>query len=255
MSEPKPIADVRGKAALVIGSTRGIGHAIAERFASSGARVGVTGRVLTAAREAASEIGADALAFELDVDDRPAIEQVVRRFAEECGRADALVYCAGVSPAFTSADKLDDETWDAILSINVSGAFAAARSFARVAIERARPCSIVFLGSTAGIAGAGRLAAYSASKAALIGLTKSLALDWARYGIRVNVLAPGWVETDMTAGVRKSESLSKMILARTPQGRMAAPKEIADLAVFLASESASFATGGVFTLDGGWTSG
>ena len=99
------------------------------------------------------------------------------------------------------------------------------------------------------------MAAYSASKAALTGLAKSLAWDWARYGIRVNVLAPGWVETDMTAGMREHEGLRKWIEGRTPLGRMADPDEIADLAVFLVSDSARFATGAVFALDGGWTSG
>jgi NAD(P)-dependent dehydrogenase (short-subunit alcohol dehydrogenase family) len=248
------IADVRGKSVLVIGGTRGIGFAAAKRFADVGAAVALTGRSEDAAREAARGAGAVA-GYALDVRDRDAIAGVVERFAKERGGADALVYSAGVSPAFTSAEKLGLSDWDEILAVNATGAFVAAQAFARIAIASQRAAAIVFIGSVAGVVGAGRLAAYSASKAALIGLAKSVAWDWARHRIRVNVIAPGYVETDMTTGIRNSESISKLILSRTPQARIAAPEEIADLAVFLASESASFATGSVYTLDGGWTSG
>lgn len=249
------IADVREKSVLVVGGTRGIGNAIARRFAQAGAVVGVTGRDAAAALAAADAIGNSAIGYALDVRDRGAIDTVVKRFDSDRGGAEALVYSAGISPAFTSADKLDADAWDVILEINLTGAFLTAQAFARCSIARSKPSSIVFIGSVAGLVGAGRLAAYSASKAALTGLAKSLAWDWARRNIRVNVLAPGWVESDMTAGMRKSESLSKWIESRTPQGRMATPEEIADLAVYLASDSASFATGAVFTLDGGWTAG
>jgi NAD(P)-dependent dehydrogenase (short-subunit alcohol dehydrogenase family) len=248
------IGDVRGRCVLVIGGTRGIGFAIAERLGAEGARVGLTGRSEGAARKAAAKV-ANGTAYALDVTDRPSIGRAVERFASDHGAADALIYSAGISPAFTSAEKLDVAAWDDIVAVNQTGAFIAAQAFARIAIAHARPASIVFVGSVAGISGAGRLAAYSATKAALVGLAKSLAWDWARHRIRVNVIAPGYVETDMTEGVRGSESLARMILSRTPQGRMAAPGEIADLVVFLASDSASYATGSVFTLDGGWTSG
>jgi NAD(P)-dependent dehydrogenase (short-subunit alcohol dehydrogenase family) len=248
------IADVRGRSVLVIGGTRGIGFAVAKRFADVGAHVALTGRAAESARDAAARAGAVA-GYALDVRDRAAVAEVIGAFAKDRGGADALVYSAGVSPAFTSAEKLDPTAWDEILAVNATGAFVAAQAFARIAIAEKRPASIVFIGSVAGIAGAGRLAAYAASKAALIGLAKSVAWDWARYRIRVNVIAPGYVETEMTEGVRRSESIYGMIVSRTPQARMAAPEEIADLAVFLSSESASYATGAVYPLDGGWTSG
>lgn len=250
------IADVNGKSILVIGGTRGIGYAIAYRLAEGDGFVGITGRSGEAAKTAAESIPKDnARGYALDVCDRAQITDVIRRFDVARDGFDALVYSAGISPTFTSGEKLDVADWDAILNVNLTGAFVAATAFARHAIERGRNGSIVFVGSIAGTAGAARLTAYSASKAGLVGLAKSLALDWARYGIRVNVLAPGWVETDMTTGVRASDSLSNWIKSRTPQGRMATPEEIADMAAFLVSQSASFATGGVFTLDGGWTSG
>jgi NAD(P)-dependent dehydrogenase (short-subunit alcohol dehydrogenase family) len=252
---PRPIGDVRGSSALVIGGTRGIGNAIAQRLAQGGAFVGLTGTDAPAAVQAARAIGDAVVGSALDVRDRHEVENVIAGFAAWRNGADALVYSAGISPAFTSAEKLDVADWDAILAVNLTGAFLASQAFAREAIARSKPASIVLLGSIAGSAGAGRLAAYAASKAALIGLAKSLAWDWARYGIRVNVLAPGWVATDMTDGMRKSDSLSRWIQNRTPQGRMAAPGEIADLAVFLCSGSASFATGAVFSLDGGWSVG
>ena len=249
------IGDVTGKSVLVVGGTRGIGLAVARRLVEGGADVAITGRDAETASRVAASLGHGATGHGLDVRDVAAIDEVVGRFAGERGRADALVYSAGISPAFTSGEKLAVADWESIIRVNLTGAFAASQAAARRAIAATRPCSIVLVGSIAGHAGAARLAAYAASKAGLVGLAKSLALDWAPYGIRVNVLAPGWVETDMTTGVRSNESLRKWIEARTPQGRMASPDEIAGMAVFLVSDSASFATGEVFMLDGGWTSG
>ena len=249
------IGDVTGKSVLVVGGTRGIGHAIARRLIEGGAEVGITGRDAAVASSVAASLGDRATGYGLDVKDVDAIDETVARFADEHGHADSLVYSAGTSPTFTSGEKLAIADWESIVRINLTGAFAASQALARRAIAKVRPSSIVLIGSIAGSAGAARLTAYAASKAGLVGLAKSLALDWARYGIRVNVLAPGWVETDMTAGVRSNESLKQWIETRTPQRRMASPDEIADMAVFLVSDSASFATGDVFMLDGGWTSG
>jgi NAD(P)-dependent dehydrogenase (short-subunit alcohol dehydrogenase family) len=251
------VADVRGKAVLVVGGTRGIGRAIAERFAEMGAEVGVTGRnadgVSGVAGELAEAHGQPVSGHALDVADRARIREVVEEFEVQRGKVDALVYNAGISPSFTSAEKIDEETWDAIIATNLTGGFAAAQAFARRLIAAERPGSVVFIGSVDSIVGDPRLAAYTASKSGMAGMARTMAVDWARYGIRVNTVAPGYVATDLTAGLQDNERLRKAITDRTPLGRLAEPKEISDVVVFLASESSTFVTGAVYPVDGGWT--
>lgn len=251
------VADVRGKAVLVVGGTRGIGRAIAERFAEMGAEVGVTGRnaegVSGVAGELAEAHGQPVSGHALDVGDRARIREVVEEFEVQRGKVDALVYNAGISPSFTSAEKIDEETWDAIIATNLTGGFAAAQAFARRLISAERPGSVVFIGSVDSIVGDPRLAAYTASKSGMAGMARTMAVDWARYGIRVNTVAPGYVATDLTAGLQDNERLRKAITDRTPLGRLAEPKEISDVVVFLASDSSTFITGAVYPVDGGWT--
>jgi NAD(P)-dependent dehydrogenase (short-subunit alcohol dehydrogenase family) len=246
------IADVRGRSVLVVGGGRGIGRAIAERFAELGADVALTGRDAARTAEAAASLAgahsAKVTAHTLDVTDRARLRQVVGDL-----RAEALVYNAGISPSYRSAEKVGEDDWDEILATNLTGAFVAAQAFARSLIERGRPGSIVFIGSVNSVVGDPRLVAYTASKAGLAGMAKTMALDWARYGIRVNTVAPGYVATDLTAGLRGNDRLLRSLTDRTPQKRVAEPGEIADLVVFLASDSASFVTGVVYPIDGGWT--
>ena len=251
------VGDVRGKAVLVVGGTRGIGRAIAERLAEHGAEVGVTGRGAEQASGVANEIseayGQPVSGHALDVADRGRIRDVVEEFASQRGRLDALVYNAGISPSFTSAEKIDDETWDAIIATNLTGGFVAAQAFARRLIDGDRTGSIVFIGSVDSIVGDPRLAAYTASKSGMAGMARTMAVDWARYGIRVNTVAPGYVATDLTAGLQQNEKLHQAITERTPMKRLAEPKEISDVVVFLASDSSTFITGAVYPVDGGWT--
>ena len=251
------VADVRGRAALVVGGSRGIGRAIAERFAELGAEVGLTARSAERATEVAGSIadahGGAVSGYALDVTDRAGIREVVGGFEPESGVPDVLVYNAGISPVYASAEKVEEDDWDAIIATNLTGAFLAARTFARRLIPEERPGSIVLVGSINSIVGDPRLVAYTASKAGLAGMGKTLALDWAHHGIRVNTIAPGYVATDLTSGLQQNEGLRKAITDRTPLDRMARPAEIADLVVFLASESASFITGAVYPVDGGWT--
>ena len=251
------VADVRGKAVLVVGGTRGIGRAIAERFAEQGAEVGVTGRnaeqTSGVADELAEAYGQPASGHALDVSDRARIREVVEEFEAQRGKVDALVYNAGISPAFTSAEKLGEEAWDAIIATNLTGGFVAAQAFARRLIAAERPGSIIFIGSVDSVVGDPRLVAYTASKSGMAGMARTMAVDWARYGIRVNTVAPGYVATDLTAGLQQNEKLRQAITDRTPMNRLAEPKEISDVVVFLASDSSTFITGAVYPADGGWT--
>jgi NAD(P)-dependent dehydrogenase (short-subunit alcohol dehydrogenase family) len=251
------IANVEGKAVLVIGGSRGIGRAIADRFAELGAEVGLTARSADTASEVAASIGeahgGPVSGHALDVTDRARIREVVEGFGPRSGAPDVLVYNAGISPVYASAEKVEEDDWDAIISTNLTGAFLAAQAFARRLIPEERPGSIILIGSINSIVGDPRLVAYTASKAGLAGMSKTLSLDWARYGIRVNTVAPGYVATDLTSGLQQNEGLKKAITDRTPLNRMAEPAEIADLVVFLASDSSSFITGAVYPLDGGWT--
>jgi NAD(P)-dependent dehydrogenase (short-subunit alcohol dehydrogenase family) len=251
------IADVRGRTVLVVGGGRGIGRAISERFAELGAEVGLTGRDPNRTAEVAASIAeahsAKVTGHALDVTDRARVRQVVDEFRAQRGGADVLVYNAGISPSYASAEKVDEQVWDDILATNLTGAFCAAQAFARPLIAEGAPGSIVLIGSVNSVVGDPRLVAYTASKAGLAGMAKTMALDWARYGIRVNTIAPGYVATDLTAGLQSNERLRKSLTDRTPQNRLAEPREIADIVVFLASESASFITGAVYPVDGGWT--
>ena len=251
------IADVRGKAVLVMGGGRGIGRAVAARFAGLGADVGLTARDGARAVEVAAELArthaAQVSGHALDVTDRARVREVVDEFRARHGRADVLVYNAGISPVYASAEKVAEQDWDDILATNLTGAFCAAQAFARPLIDGQAPGSIVFVGSVTSLVGGPRLVAYTASKAGLAGMARTMALDWARYGIRVNTVAPGYVATDLTAGLRGNERLRTSLTDRTPQNRLADPSEIADLVVFLASDSAAFVTGVVYPIDGGWT--
>ncbi len=251
------IADVRGKAALVIGGTRGIGRAIVERFAESGAEVCLTGRdggkASGLAASLAETYGQPISGAALDVTDRAQVREVVERFTPRRDEPAILVYNAGVSPVYAPAEKIEEVDWDTIVATNLTGAFLSSQAFARRLIAGGMSGSIVFIGSVNSIVGDARLAAYTASKSGLAGMAKTMALDWARHDIRVNVVAPGYVATDLTAGLQQNEKLLTSLMNNTPLNRLAEPAEIAALVVFLASDSASYATGGIYPVDGGWT--
>ncbi|MDA8344797.1 MAG: SDR family NAD(P)-dependent oxidoreductase [Thermaerobacter sp.] len=234
---------------LVTGASRGIGRAVAERLMQAGDIViGVSrGGGETVQHPSGGRI--EMRAFDL-ADQNPA------RLVDDVwagGGLDGLVNNAGTSPAFTSAHKLERPAWDEVLHLNLTVPFSLAQAFARLAIAGKRPGAMVMVSSIAARIGLGRLAAYTASKGGLSALTRSLAVDWAPYDLRVNAVEPGYVQTEMTEGLFQNSDLHGAILKRTLLGRTADPGEIAEVVVFLLSPSAAYLTGSLVAVDGGYS--
>ena len=238
--------------ALVTGSSRGIGRAAAAELAKEGYAVCVNYlRHRKAAEALVSQLraqGREALAIQADVADSRAVEEMVRQAESDLGPVTLLVNNAGISWQGLFQDT-DDETWDRILAVNLTGARNAARAVLPRMISEKTGC-IVNISSMWGLRGASCEVAYACSKAAIIGLTRSLALELAPSGIRVNCVAPGCIETDMVRVLGRETR--DMLVAETPLGRLGTPEDIAHAVSFLASEKASFLTGQVLTADGGF---
>ncbi len=237
--------------AIVTGAGRGIGHAIAVRLASEGARVASVSRTEANAQRTADEINATrantAKAYAVDVSDHAQVQQVGARILEEFGRVDILVNNAGVTrDGLSMRMSLDD--WDTVLNTNLKGAFNFAQAVQRSMIKQ-RSGRIINISSVIGLIGNAGQANYAASKAGLLGLTKSLAREMASRGITVNALAPGLIETDMTSVL--SEEIRKSILSKIPLGSLGQPEDIASAVAFLASPEAKYITGQVLAVDGG----
>lgn len=237
--------------AVVTGSGRGIGHAIAVRLASEGARVASVSRTEANAQKTADEINgtrADAAkAYAVDVADHAAVQNAAAQILEDFGRVDILVNNAGVTrDGLSMRMSLDD--WDTVVNTNLKGAFVFTQALLRPMIKQ-RSGRIINISSIAGLTGNAGQANYSASKAGLIGLTKTLARELASRGITVNAVAPGLIETDMTTVL--SEEIRQAILQKVPLGKLGEPDDIAGAVAYLASAEAKYITGQVLTVDGG----
>lgn len=239
--------DLAGKTALVTGSTRGIGRAIAESLAAAGARVGVVGRDETRAQEAAAAISPDARGFACDVGDVASVTALVEAAEKELGGIDILVNNAGLTRD-NILFRLKDDDWDAVIDANLRGAFVAIRAASRGMMKK-RWGRIINIASVVGIVGNKGQSNYAASKAGLIGLTKSVAKELASRNILANVVAPGFIETDMTAAM--TDDAKKTLFTQIPLERLGKPSDIASLVTFLASNESSYITGQVFVVDGG----
>ena len=237
--------------AIVTGAGRGIGHAIALRLAREGARVASVSRTEKNAQKTADEInaaGADvAKAYAVDVADHPSVHEVGVRILEDFGRVDILVNNAGVTRDGLSM-RMSVDDWDTVLNTNLRGAFNFVQAVQRSMIKQ-RSGRIINITSVIGLIGNAGQANYAASKAGLIGFTKSLAREVASRGITVNAVAPGLIETDMTSVL--SEEIRKNILSKIPLGTLGQPDDIASMVAFLASGEARYITGQVLAVDGG----
>ena len=237
--------------AVVTGAGRGIGHAIALRLASQGARVASVSRTEANAQKTADEINASradaAKAYAVDVSDHAAVQQIGARILEEFGRVDILVNNAGVTRDGLSM-RMSPDDWDTVINTNLKGAFNFVQAIQRPMIKQ-RSGRIINISSVIGLIGNAGQANYAASKAGLIGFTKSLAREMASRGITVNALAPGLIETDMTSVL--SEEIRKNILSKIPLGSLGQPDDIASAVAFLASPEAKYITGQVLCVDGG----
>jgi len=239
--------DLSGKNALVTGSTRGIGRAIAETLAKSGARVAVVGRDLQKAQEAAAAVGSGAQGFACDVTDTAAVAKLVADVEAAFGSIDILVNNAGITRD-NLVMRLKDEDWDAVQNANLRGAFASIRAVSRGMMKR-RSGRIINVSSIVGIIGNKGQANYAASKAGLIALTKSVAKELGSRNILVNAVAPGFIDTEMTAAMTPEAraALGQQIALE----RLGDPKDVAAAVAFLASDLASYITGQVLVVDGG----
>jgi NAD(P)-dependent dehydrogenase (short-subunit alcohol dehydrogenase family) len=228
---------------LVSGGGRGIGKAVALGLAGAGARVGVLARTEKQCEEVASSIAG--VAIVCDVTSSESCVSAVERF----GPVDVLVNAAGISPVWRRAEELDLAAWSSIIETNLTGAYLLSR--AAGPSLRARRGAVVNVASVEGVRGSPRLAAYGASKAGLIHLTRTLAREWASEGVRVNAVLPGYVNTDLTAAFLGVPRLRDEVVAATPLGRLATVAEVAAPILFLASAQASFVTGAALPVDGG----
>ena len=239
--------DLGGRVALVTGSTRGLGREIAATFAGCGARVAIVGRDATRASDAASGVGGEARGYAADVSDTTQVASLVESVERDFGSIDILVNNAGLTRDNILL-RLKDDDWDAVLNANLRGAFAAVRAAARGMMKR-RWGRIINVSSVVGLIGNKGQSNYAASKAGLIGFTKSVAKEFASRNILANVIAPGFIETDMTSAL--TPEARGALSAQIPLERLGTPKDVAGVAAFLASEHAAYITGQVFVVDGG----
>jgi 3-oxoacyl-[acyl-carrier protein] reductase len=238
--------DMTGRVALVTGSTRGIGNAIAKTLIECNAKVAVVGRDAAKAKEVSSSIGA-AGGFGCDISDPDSVEKLVADVEKELGAVDILVNNAGLTKD-NILFRLKNEDWDAVLDANLRGAFVAIRAASRGMIKR-RWGRIINIASVVGLVGNKGQANYAASKAGLIGLTKSVAKELASRNVLANVVAPGFIETDMTAAMTPEARTA--LSGQIPLERLGKPADIAGAVAFLASDAAAYITGQVIVVDGG----
>lgn len=248
--------DMTGRVVMVTGGAKSIGLACSVILAQAGADIALVGRDRSALDVAAVEVRrcrahARALVLPCDVAQPDSMEEAVTRCCDELGNPDVLVANAGVFQTWMPSENLSMEEWDRVVSVDLRGMWASCRAAGRVMLATGSG-SVVTVGSIAGIRGMPHMAAYNAAKAGVVSVTKTLAAEWASRGVRVNCVAPGFVERDVEP-LRDDEDTWKRIEGRTPLGRFGRPREVATAVLFLASDASSYVTGATLAVDGGWT--
>jgi gluconate 5-dehydrogenase len=242
--------DLTGKVCIVTGAARGIGRGMAEGLARHGGTLVLVGRTQATLEEAAAAVGEQATVQTADISREADVLALRDAVLGSHGRIDVLVNNAGVNAIFKGIERTSLQEWQAIIDVNLTGVFLCCKHLGS-AMDKGG--SIINISSVAGHGGLPRSVPYCASKGGVEMLSRALALDWATRGVRVNTLAPGWVDTDLTHGLLEHDVHGKRLLDRTPLGRFATPLDMAGGVVFLASDASAFMTGQSLVIDGGWT--
>ncbi len=248
---------LEGRIALVTGGTRGIGEAIAARFAREGATTVVCSRKQANVDEAVARLrestGGEVHGYPLHIGDEQAVEAVMTEITTEHGVVDVLVNNAATNPYFGPILQTPGPAWDKTLQVNVSGTFAVTRAVVTRLLDQEQTGSVIMVSSILGIDASPLQGVYGITKAAMLSMTKTLAVELGLSGIRVNAIAPGLVDTRFAAALTSSPELREMFVGRTPLGRIAQPDDIAGTAVWLASDDSAYVTGQTIPVDGGYT--
>jgi len=251
--EVEELFSLKGKTALVTGAAQGLGKEIALALAENGASLvlsDIQNPVDTA--ESVEEAGAPWIIVQADITDEDQVKAMAENAVSKFGRVDILVNNAGASQlSYTATQDLSKSEWDSVIGINLTGTFLCCKHIGKAMIASGGG-RIVNIASTAGVTGVPRAPAYAASKAGVILLTKSLAIEWAKHDIRVNAVAPHYLETALTEGLRASKKVYAALVKQIPMGRFGKPSEIVGAALFLASRASNYMTGTVIVADGGY---